>query len=244
MAERDPYHRWAHGRAPAALSADLFAGKLVIFRDLASVRALRERACQIVEAEFGADDPQRTEARLDADDFRQATTRARQRVRTDEAIDACWRAVLDDAGYRAPEVYRDRIRLRVVPSRPAAQGRFARPLPAHRDSWGSGIAAQINWWLPLYALSESRTMRIWPDLFATPVASTAAAWDYEMAKSGRHQGLSAAARSAGRAGQHCRHHDDRARHAFGVFGSASACQRQRPVRAHTLQSGHPHRLGR
>ena len=71
------------------------------------------------------------------------------------------------------------MRLRVAPARAEARGRFARPLPAHRDSWGSGLACQINWWAPIFPLAPARTMWIWPDLFDQPLPNTAAEWDYD-----------------------------------------------------------------
>lgn len=39
--------------------------------------------------------------------------------------------------------------------------------------------AQVNWWLPLYPLCESRTMLLWPEVFRRPVANGSAAWDFE-----------------------------------------------------------------
>ena len=39
--------------------------------------------------------------------------------------------------------------------------------------------AQVNWWLPLYPLHETRTMLVWPEVFRQPVANDSAGWDFE-----------------------------------------------------------------
>lgn len=90
-------------------------------------------------------------------------------------------------GYDPDACYLDRIRLRVVPSASETHGRVIRPLPAHRDTWGSGILAQVNWWLPLYPLVPGRTMVMWPQLFRRPMANDSAEWDYEVLIQGARQ---------------------------------------------------------
>lgn len=185
MAVGPPFTTWRPGPPPEALSAAIFAGALVVFEGLAPVAALGARARAIIETVFGPGDPEAAEMRLQPADFRAAATEARKRVRTDPAIDGHWRRLMRTLGYAEADLSRDRIRLRVVPSRPEARGRFVRPLAAHRDSWGSGLACQINWWMPLYPLAPTRTLGLWPALFDTPVPNTAAEWDYDTLVSGR-----------------------------------------------------------
>ena len=52
-------------------------------------------------------------------------------------------------------------------------------VPPHRDTWGSGIMAQVNWWLPLYPLADTRTMLLWPDAFRRPIANTSGEWNFD-----------------------------------------------------------------
>jgi len=164
------------------LSRALFAGDLLTFAP-AAVSALAARARAIVQGQFGPE-PETAERRMSADDFRAASMRARKAVAGDEGMAALWQSVLTALGYPLTEVRSDRVRLRIAPSRPDAQSRFARPLPAHRDSWGSNIMCQVNWWMPLYELAPTRTMVIWPDAFRTPVPNTSGQWDYDRLISG------------------------------------------------------------
>ncbi len=166
------------GTSPEQISAALFDGRLLLFHDLAAVGRLTERVRTIVEEVFETRDPPLAEAGLEPKAFRALAVRARRAVDGDAMTNTLWRAVLGEVGYAPETCHLDRIRLRVVPSRQEIHGRVIRPLPAHRDSWGSGIMAQINWWLTLYPLSETRTMVVWPEAFREPVENDSATWDY------------------------------------------------------------------
>jgi len=174
--------------SPEALSIRLFDGALVVFESLDTVAHLTRRVREIVEETFETANPQRAEAALTPDDFRRRSTAARRRVADDETTDRLWQRALSEAGYPAGECYIDRIRLRVVPSRSEIHGRIIRPLPAHRDSWASGISAQINWWMPLYPLAATRTMLIWPHAFRLPVANDSGSWDFAELITGQNKG--------------------------------------------------------
>eukprot|EP00039_Didymoeca_costata_P003517 m.68161 g.68161 ORF g.68161 m.68161 type:complete len:182 (+) comp11945_c0_seq1:510-1055(+) len=49
-------------------------------------------------------------------------------------------------------------------------------LPIHRDTWGSRLDCQINWWMPVYPVSEGNTLELFPDYFAKPVSNTSDSW--------------------------------------------------------------------
>jgi hypothetical protein len=182
-----PFEIARNGSRPEDISARIFDGALVLFRRLASIDRLTERVREIVEDTFETHDPARAEVNLPADDFRRRSIAARKRVADDEAANRSWQQTLAEAGYPPDACYLDRLRLRIVPSRREIHGRVIRPLPAHRDSWASGIAAQINWWLPLYPIAATRTMLVWPDAFCKPVANDSRSWDYVELISGRYK---------------------------------------------------------
>ena len=54
-----------------------------------------------------------------------------------------------------------------------------RDLPAHRDTWGSNVMAQINLWGPVFPVEPGATMVIWPELFDRAVPNTSGDWDLE-----------------------------------------------------------------
>lgn len=183
-----PFETWKPGTPPAALSEALFGGALVVFEGQASISAVANRARDLVEAVFGTDAPERAESVLDAETFRNAVRTARRAVAADKTIADAWRHTLSEIGYAPETTFGDRLRLRIVPSNKTVRSANATPLDAHRDNWGSGIAAQINWWLPLYPLSASRTILLWPALFEQEVANTSAEWDFEAMRAAHRAG--------------------------------------------------------
>ncbi|MEO1091932.1 MAG: hypothetical protein AAFX81_14980 [Pseudomonadota bacterium] len=174
-----PFVHWEPGLPPERLSERLFDGALVVFRGLPAVEALRQRVVALLRAAFADDDPETAERRLPPDLFRKRAMQARRQVEDDAEVDTHWSAISEAVGYPADEILQDRVRLRAVPASNEARGRVVRPLPVHRDTWASGVQAQVNWWMPLFPLADDRTMLLWPDRFRTPVRNTAASWDYE-----------------------------------------------------------------
>src|SRR5699024_5284435 len=53
------------------------------------------------------------------------------------------------------------------------------PLTAHRDTWGTNIAAQTNWWAPLFDTPPERTLLLYPGYFARAVANNSDGWDFK-----------------------------------------------------------------
>ena len=173
------FERWAPGSSPLSLSEALFDGRLVVFETLPSVTLLVRSARAIVERIFETDDPPSAENRLSADAFRRLALRARKAIGDDLEVASHWGDTLATVGYPPEDTWLDRIRLRVVPSRTDIDHPRLQTLVPHRDTWGSGIAAQINWWLPLYPVTDTRTMLLWPEAFRSPVANDSATWSFE-----------------------------------------------------------------
>lgn len=182
------FERWKPGTSPRALSEALFDGALVIFEDLSPVTRLVQRARAILNRTFETDEPGLAERHLSASDFRSLAMQAREAVATDGIVARHWWDTLAIIGFRKDATWLDRIRLRVVPSRDDIGHQRLQTVPPHRDTWGSGIMAQINWWLPLYPLVERSTMLLWPDAFRLPIANTSGEWSFQAFRNGKQDG--------------------------------------------------------
>ena len=172
---------------PEDVHARIFEGAVFVVRD-GIVTDIVSRVRAITEAAFSTSDPQNAESRMEADAFKAAVKAARQGVDTDGQVTALWHDLLSALGMDLKDIFGDRLRLRIVPSHASHRGLRHQPLPAHRDSWGSGFEAQVNWWMPLYPLSPRRTMVLWPDAFSTPVANSSGSWSLEAFKAAQAQG--------------------------------------------------------
>lgn len=181
------FEHWKPGTSPRALSETLFDGALIVFDGLRPIAHLVDRARAILAGTFETREPALAERHLSAAAFRRLAMQAREAVATDPAVARHWWDALAVIGYRQDATWLDQIRLRVVPSRGDIEHRRMQTVPLHRDTWGSGIMAQINWWLPLYPVADTRTMLLWPDVFRRPIANTSGEWNFETFRNGSQQ---------------------------------------------------------
>ena len=171
-----PLTEWAPDTPAHRTSQQVFDGSVIVFRQLEPIRELVARAHDIVSSAYGTADYLDLEQALEPKAFRSKAMTARRTIESDGPIKSAWRESLRSIGYAPTATYFDRMRLRVIPSKRRTEGRVVRALPAHRDTWGSGIMAQINWWLPMHALSRTRTILFWPASFRKHVANDSEEW--------------------------------------------------------------------
>ena len=160
-----------------AIAERAFRGELVTFRRLDALDALLDHAR---EAAFDAfDDPVRDEGRLDGVLWREKALAARRSFMHSKAVPGLLRNLFAGLGFDPETTYRDRAILRFQPGRAACRTRRLRDLPPHRDSWGSNIMTQLNWWAPVFPVEPGATMEIWPGYFDRPVPNSSAEWDID-----------------------------------------------------------------
>jgi len=172
------YQEWTRGTNPASLSESLFRGSLVLFSGLPQVSRLIARVRDILGQVFDSDDPEAPDPFLSSSGFSRLALRARRIVGEDDQVARHWADLLGSIGYSPATTWFDRLRLRVVPARADVEHGRLQALPPHRDTWGSGIMAQVNWWLPVYPLAEQRTMLLWPAAFRESIPNDSAEWDF------------------------------------------------------------------
>ncbi|MDE0036874.1 MAG: hypothetical protein OXU77_04825 [Gammaproteobacteria bacterium] len=114
------FTRWRPGTDPAELSAALFDGAIVVFRELPAARRPAEATRTVVRAVFGTHDPPAAESSVAVSGLRHLAICARNRVADDPAVRGEWSNVLAAVGCGPDSTWLDRVRLRVVPSRDEA----------------------------------------------------------------------------------------------------------------------------
>jgi hypothetical protein len=166
----------------------LFAGDILVFRAVtetaAFVAALRERT----QAAFAPHEPPQAQQHLAREELARRCEALTQEVEGDRGLAEQLDGVLVALGADPVRTHRDRMRLRIQVSDGDLDGRRPMTLPPHRDTWGSNVMAQVNWWAPLWPLDPGRTVIFWPALFARAVPNTSAGWDYEALIASRRRG--------------------------------------------------------
>jgi hypothetical protein len=109
-----------------------------------------------------------------------------RRVRGDERVRELVAAALERAGVDPGRTYWDKIHLRIVP--PAAGDGQTGTIGVHRDTWGSNVLSQTNWWLPIRPLAAERTIAFYPSYWSRPIENTSASWDLDEIRERRRGG--------------------------------------------------------
>lgn len=156
----------------------VFSGAVLIYRALPAMYELVDCLREITRQELGLNDPCAAESELESADFRRRAGRARQIVRESDDVARLYKSVLLETGVDVSAIFYDHFKLRFQPSNDISRTRYMRDLPVHRDTWGSNVHAQINWWAPVWPVRADRTIGIFPALWNVPVSNTSAAWSY------------------------------------------------------------------
>lgn len=166
---------------PAALYAELYAGRVARYAQHAKMRAIVAYTRQFVRKHLAPYPPVEIHRYLAPEQLETRLQAVRRDYSRSRDVKQLWHALFESVGLDPRGTARDRLMLRFhVPS--AAHSslttlRCAVPVEFHRDSWGTQLAAQINWWAPVWPICASRTFALYPQLWAVPIANTSAKFD-------------------------------------------------------------------
>tara|TARA_B100000965_G_scaffold284331_1_gene242275 strand:+ start:595 stop:1425 length:831 start_codon:yes stop_codon:yes gene_type:complete len=73
--------------------------------------------------------------------------------------------------------YWDQFRVRIAPAQNKFGYREASRIGTHRDTWGTNIHQQINWWAPISSINENNTMIFYPEYFSKAVKNNTSSWN-------------------------------------------------------------------
>lgn len=92
-----------------------------------------------------------------------------------------WRVVVESLGLAPDALACDRLHLRFQPHREPRQStpraRATATIAFHRDTWGSNLYAQTNWWAPIYPITTGRTVALYPHLWQQALRNCSADFD-------------------------------------------------------------------
>lgn len=154
----------------------LYRGDILLFRQSPALRVLLVRLHALAVAYLGPE-PQYAHSRFAPDDLGERAEALRKTVVRDPGCREMLHAALAEAGVEPDRTYRDLLKLRVQPPLASAPAEVIGPLAAHRDTWGSNVMAQVNWWAPVCPVTPARTIALFPSAFTRPVANSSPEWD-------------------------------------------------------------------
>lgn len=177
----DWQERRTQGTTPEELSEAVFSGRILCFEGLAPVRDLVTAARRCAEAAFPDVDPVSAHQSFSKEEYATRHDEMRRSFLKDKEANEAVEEALAAAGVDQHVSYRDALVLRVSPPDTAGFSRGFGTVPPHRDSWGSGVLSQINWWLPVYPVTRDRTLAILPAHWTKKIENDSDGWDWRRA---------------------------------------------------------------
>ncbi|EGG98233.1 hypothetical protein imdm_325 [gamma proteobacterium IMCC2047] len=157
----------------------LFQGEVLLFRGVPALFTLIDYADRLLKKHLGDIDPTTVQKHLDETDYLTLMGNAQYEFRTAKQPKTLFFEALRQVGVDPNTTYWDHFPLRAVPCGQSHRGGRCGWVDVHRDSWGSTIDAQLNWWAPIYPLEPERSMAFYPDYWHQPLANDTATWSID-----------------------------------------------------------------
>jgi hypothetical protein len=157
----------------------LYEGELFVFSARESSGALCRLAREMSEEVFAPYEPEIAQESISAEDYMQILADLKPRFIHHPECKRLIAGLLAEAGCDIQETYFDVPRLRTMAHAEYLKSGLALQFHAHRDTWFSAAQAQLNWWLPVYAIESDNSMAFHLRYFAEAIKNSSADYDYE-----------------------------------------------------------------
>lgn len=153
----------------AARNHLLYNGNVLIFEQLPAILELNAYLDRLVQSIFGE---------IIGDlAFNVQIEQLQKRFSEESRFTALFISALKQAGMDTDSNYADALFLRCVP--PLLKNNMYRGrIAPHRDTWGSNIQQQINWWSSLCPTTEENTLVFYPEYWGKPIENSTSEWSY------------------------------------------------------------------
>jgi hypothetical protein len=166
---------------PRALLDRLYGGDVLCLRQSAPMRRLVAHTRAMLEAAFAPHQPPQIHQFLDHGQQAERFAQLQREFWQDGEVRAGWAEVFALTGLQPDAIARDKYHLRFQPHQDEGANlprhRATSTLAFHRDTWGSNLYAQVNWWGPVYEIDAGRTMAVYPELWSRPAPNTTRSFD-------------------------------------------------------------------
>ncbi len=157
----------------------LFQGEVLIYRNIKAMQALISYSDTLLRKHLDGADPVSAQQHFAPDVFLERMGKAQTIFRQSKEPKDLFFAVLEACGMDLAQAFYDHFPMRVVPYGETHNGAHRAAIGHHRDTWGSNIHSQMNWWAPIYALESERTIAIYPAYWDQSIANNTATWRFE-----------------------------------------------------------------
>ena len=162
---------------PDWLRRRVYAGDLLVIRSVPAMHDIvgyfQAALCDALETR----DPIHAQFALGREEWGRRAHELRSRCKRDEFARELMTALFRQFGFDPGRTAADVVNLRCQPHEDDPGPDPRHTLGAHRDTWGSNVYQQINWWAPIHPVTPERTIAFFPARWERPVANDSADWD-------------------------------------------------------------------
>lgn len=165
---------------------ELFNGNLVLRSDINAVSELVQHTRAWLATLFSPYDPESAHEHFSPAEAAGILGKGKPAFIHDRRSNQLVEEIIQEAGFDPERMYYDLPKPRTsFPLGHLSTG-VAFAFPWHRDVWYSAPRQQINWWLPVFAVTPQNAMSFDPDKFDASVENDSHLFDYYVNNAGRH----------------------------------------------------------
>lgn len=157
----------------------IYHGAIVIFERVPAMKKLCAFSDELIRSTFGTTDPTTVQFEYEPPEYLALVTRLQATFKDHIESRRLFTRALRQIGVKLELTYWDKLCLRVLPHGAIHGGDVISGVGMHRDTWGSNLHQQTNWWAPVYPLAADRTIAFYPNYWATPLENTSGSWSVD-----------------------------------------------------------------
>lgn len=169
----------------------VYAGDIMLVSDVQPMTALVEFTRAFLEDALHPWPPQHIHRHLNHEQQTVLFATCQNEFARSAEMQRLWQAVIEQLGLNPESLACDRLHLRFQPHREPEQftprARTTATIAFHRDTWGSNMYAQTNWWAPVYPVTAGRTFALYPGLWQRPLLNSSVTFDMRAILQRSHQ---------------------------------------------------------
>lgn len=161
------------------LKESIFSGRIIIFRNnyfIIKIINLVSNLIQEYMKKEGVTDL--NIKRNDSKKFDYLIIDIQKNIKKNTKLKKNFRSFLNFIQFLNHETFIDKITLRYTSPLDSGTIGILKPLISHRDTWGSNILEQVNWWLPLSDIKNQNSIYILKNEFNRFVKNDSKEWDF------------------------------------------------------------------
>lgn len=156
----------------------LYAGDLFLYSPRACSYALCELGRAMLEEAFAPHDPRTIHHHLSAEETAAILAKLKPAFIHHPRCKELIPEILASIGCDLDLVYFDVPRMRSAYPTDYLTSGIAYAFHPHRDTWYSAPQCQINWWLPIYPITQENGLAFYPNYFRRPISNNSEVYNY------------------------------------------------------------------